>query len=76
MFDSSEEFCRGEWPLLCAGSAAWLHVWNVFNPLYHHDEHHSAFIPAAYPANAPAIDVIAKLDRPEKPKELRFDMHA
>jgi hypothetical protein len=40
---------------------------HVGNPLGHHDEQHPAFIPPAQPANAPAINVIAKLDGPEEP---------
>src|ERR1700680_4165109 len=49
---------------------------HVGNALDHHHEQHSAFIPPAQPAHAPAIQVIAKLDRLEKPQELRFNMHS
>ena len=37
----------------------------IFHALYHHDEQHTAFIPPAKPANFPAVNLIAKLDRPE-----------
>src|SRR6202162_3761098 len=46
------------------------------NALDHHDEQHAAFIPPTQPAHAPAINVIAELDRLEKPQELRFNMHS
>jgi hypothetical protein len=35
-----------------------------------------AFIPPTQPAHAPAIQVIANLDRPAKPQELRFYVHS
>ena len=44
--------------------------------LYHYDEDHSALIPSAEPVNAPALDFIARLDLPEEPQELRFNMHS
>jgi len=61
-------------PFLRSGAAAWR--FHACNPLYHHDEQHVTFIPPAQPAHAPAINVIAQLDRPEKPQELRFNMHS
>jgi predicted lysophospholipase L1 biosynthesis ABC-type transport system permease subunit len=46
------------------------------NPLDHHDEQNPVFIPAAQPADAPAIHVIAQLNRLENPQEFRFHLHS
>jgi hypothetical protein len=51
-------------------------AWSIRNSLDHHDEQYTAFIPSAQPAHAPPIQVIAHLDRPAKPQELRLNMHS
>jgi hypothetical protein len=43
--------------------------------LHHHDEEHSAFVPAAEPAHSPIIDTIAQGNRLAKPKELCLYVH-
>ncbi len=64
-------------PFLRPGAAARrFPVWSVGNSLDHHLEQYPAFIPPARPAHPPAIQVIAKRDRPAKPQEFRFNMHS
>jgi hypothetical protein len=41
----------------------------------HNDEEHSAFVPAAEPARAPAIDKILQGHGPSKPKALSLNSH-
>ena len=51
-------------------------AWSIGNSLDHHHEQYTAFIPPAQPAHAPAIEVIAYLNCPAKPQELRLNMHS
>jgi hypothetical protein len=44
--------------------------------LDHNDEQDAALVPTTQPADLPAINAIAKLDCPEKPQELRFNVHS
>jgi hypothetical protein len=50
-------------------SAGWL--W----PFHHHYEQHSALVPPANPAHAPAINVIADGDLSEEPEKLGLNLH-
>jgi hypothetical protein len=45
-------------------------------PLDHHNEDHSAFVPTAHPAHAPAIDSIAEGGRLEQAWELGLNFHS